>query len=344
MMDMSNPNKQAMAMMMGFPNLMNFSKAAYGYEHFLVSSALAGTAVDADGNGILDAGVPLAFDMLGAVNAGLDQFKGFNVPMFLPADYNWYPKFTAVSNVATMKLPDGSDMKLFLSMQLMAQGYSPEEIQQLVGNYPSFSNGVTLGGHGVAPNPEENALGATASGSVARTGCLDCHGAGGVLDSPVPVTEKVLIDVQGLGQAEMPVWRWSYYRVPKIASLGVKTNNEAVVAGTADIDIDGDTAFVRQSANQMVFNWFAPSAPLTVTIDDVTAPVAGYSIFTRADAAASLAGTGLTKAMLTWNGGAWMPVLEPVTRSAPNYAVLGYTRDEVIVDDVTQLTEALGNP
>ena len=44
--------------------------------------------------------------MFGAVNAGLDQFKGFNVPMFLPADYDWYKKFTDVSNVATMKLPE----------------------------------------------------------------------------------------------------------------------------------------------------------------------------------------------------------------------------------------------
>ena len=39
-----------------------------------------------------------------------------------------------------------------------------------------------------------------------------------------------------------------------------------------------------------------------------------------------------------------MPVLEPVTKSVPNYAVLGYTRDEVIVDDVSQLTKVLANP
>ena len=135
--------------------------------------------------------------MFGAVNAGLDQFKGFNVPMFLPADYDWYKKFTDVSNVATMKLPDGSDMKLFLAMQLQAQGATPEEIQQLVGNYPAFSNGITLGGHGVAPNPEENALGAEGSGQ--GKGCADCHSAGGLLDSPVPVTDKVLVDVKGVG-------------------------------------------------------------------------------------------------------------------------------------------------
>jgi len=335
-----NPNKQAMAMMQGFPNLMNFSKAAYGYEHYLVSSALAGTPVDADGNGIIDPSVPFSFDMLGAVNAGLDQFKGFNVPMYLPADYDWYPKFRDVSNVATMKLPDGSDMKLFLTMQLMQQGATMEEIQQLVGSYPAFSNGVTLGGHGVAPNPEENALGATGSGT--GVGCLDCHGAGGVLDNPVPVTDKVVVDVAGLGQAEMPVWRWTYYRVQKIINLGLRNSNEAVVAGTADIDIDGDTKFVRQSANKMVFNWFAPSAPLTVNGDPLDP---SYRGFTAAGDPWSLSGTSLRKANLTWNGGEWMPVLEPVTITAPNYAVLGYQRNEVIFeDDTSAVVEAAANP
>jgi hypothetical protein len=341
LMDMSNPNKQTMAMMQAFPNLMNFSKAAYGYEHYLVSSALAGTRVDADGNGIVDTNPNVRlFDMMDAVNAGLDQFKGFNVPMFLPADYEWYPKFTNVNNVATMKLPDGSFMKLFLSMQLKAMyedwGYEPDEIQELiqqfVGNYPAFSNGVTLGGHGVAPNPEENALGATGSGT--GEGCLDCHGAGGILDNLVPVTDKVLVDVPfppPADKQEMPVWHWSYYRMRKIIDLGLETNDEAVVDGTANVDIDGDTRFVRRSANRMVLNWFNPAGDLTV--DGVL--LDGYRRFVGADRDWSLAGTDLTAEDLTWNGGAWMPVLEPVTTGVPNYAVLGYTRDEVIAEDET---------
>jgi hypothetical protein len=345
-MDTSNPSKQAMAMMQAFPNLMNFSKAAYGYEHYLVSSALAGTPADADSNGIIDKTAPFTFDMFAAVNAGLNQFKGFNVPMFLPADYRWYPEFGAVSNVATMKLPDGSDMKLFLTMQLMAQGiYSQEEIQQLVGSYPAFSNGVTLGGHGVAPNPEENALGATASGT--GTGCLDCHGAGGILDNPVPVTEKVVVDILPLStdpeqpfQAEMPVWRWTYYNVGKIIRLGLRTSNEGVADGTENVDIDGNTDLVRQSANRMVLNWFAPGAALTVGGIPLDG---GYRRFTSADNSWSLAGTGLYRKSLTWNGGTWMPVLEPVTTMAPNYAVLGYTRDEVIVEDISDLS-ALPSP
>ena len=326
-----NPNKQAMAMMQGFPNLMNFSKAAYGYEHYLVSSALDGTPPDENGDGFIDPNTPFLFDMLGAVNAGLDQFKGFNVPMFLPANYDWYPKFTDVSNVATMKLPDGSDMKLFLTMQLkQLQQQDPTItdalIQQWVGSYPAFSNGVTLGGHGVAPNPEENALGATGSGQ--GSGCRDCHSAGGLLDSPVPVTDKVLVDVKPLGtQAEMPVWRWTYYNAKEIINLGLKTANEDVAAGTADIDIDGDRRYVRPSGNRMVLNWFDPSAKLTVN----GAKLKGnYRGFTAADDQWALSGTGLRTKDLTWNGGAWMPVLEPVTSSVPNYAVLGYRRDEIL--------------
>jgi hypothetical protein len=340
LMDMSNPNKQTMAMMQAFPNLMNFSKAAYGYEHYLISSRFADTAWDADSNGIVDRTGPISFDMYSAVNAGLDQFKGFNVPMGLPADYEWYPKFGDVSNVATMKLPDGSFMKLFLSMQLRQMygswGYPEDEIdaliQQMVGSYPAFSNGITLGGHGVAPNPEENALGATVDGT--GTGCLDCHGAGGILENPVPVTDKVLVDVGAMGQAEMPVWHWVYYKVRGIVRLGLKVTDEDVVAGTADIDIDGDDNYLRTSANRMVLNWFDPSAP----------PPDGYLGLTRADDPLSLAGTGLRSDLLTWNGGRWMPVLEPMTTTAPNYAVLGYTRDEVIADDETGvLAEAIRN-
>ena len=35
---------------------------------------------------------------------------------------------------------------------------------------------------------------------------------------------------------------------------------------------------------------------------------------------------------LTWNGGKWMPVLEPVTDLKPNYEVLGYDRSEILWD------------
>ena len=324
-----------MAMMQAFPNLMNFSKSRYMYEHYLVSTRLAGAPEDTDGNGIIDEGASFLFDMLGAVNTGLDQFKGFNVPMFLPPTYDWYPKMTDVSNVATMKLPDGSFMKLFLSMgiqqQLISQGVPPEQIpaiiQGLVGNYPAYSNGVTLGGHGIAPDPRANAL-----GGPGRQGCAECHGAGGVLETNVPVTAKVLVDVPfppPMDKAEMPVWRWVYYHVENLINLGVTTQNEDIVSGAADVDISDEptnSQLVRKSRKQMILNWFAPSSLPTIDGARLTA----YRGFTPADSGWSMFGTRLRTRDLTWNGGKWMPVLEPVTTPAPNYAVLGYQRDEVI--------------
>jgi hypothetical protein len=324
LMDMSDPNKQTMAMMQAFPNLMNFSKSAYKYEHYLVSTELAGSDEDLDGNGIIDKKAPFLFDMLGAVNTGLEQFKGFNVPMFLPPSYDWYPKMESKSDVATMKLPDGSFMKLFLAMQLQAQqpDITMEELQQLIGSYPAFSNGVTLGGHGVVPNPSENALG----GRGFKRGCQECHGAGGVLESPIPVTEKVLVDLGPMGQGEMPVWVWTYYNVHRLIDLGLRTKDENVVAGKADVDIAGKRRFVRTSGQKMVLNWFAPAVPPTLNGD----PIIGYLPFQPADSRLALKGTRLRAEDLTWNDGDWMPVLEPVTNPAPNYAVLGYSREEVI--------------
>jgi hypothetical protein len=271
------------------------------------------------------------FDMLTGVNAGLAQFKGFNQPMFLPAGYDWYPPFDSVSDVATMKLPDGSFMKLFLTMGLQSQlgGMGlPDDliaaiIEQQVGNYPAYSNGVTLGGHGVAPNPARNALGAG--------GCSDCHGAGGALARPVPVTRTVPVDVPGMGQAGMPVWQWVYYNVKNLIALGVSTENADLLDPATGADVDladepADSTLVRRARLPMVLNWFNPAGALTRDGQ----PISGYRPFTPADNAWSRFGTRLRAQDLTWYGGDWMPVLEPVTDPVPNYAVLGYARDEVI--------------
>ncbi|MGE5152776.1 MAG: hypothetical protein ACM3ST_02060 [Bdellovibrio bacteriovorus] len=323
--DTSDPNKQTMAFMQAFPNLMNFSKSDYKYEHYLVSTQLAGSSEDLDGDGIIDPKAPFLFDMLSAVNAGLEQFKGFNVPMFLPPSYDWYPKMESVSDVATMKLPDGSDMKMLLAMQLQQAGLDMEQIQQLIGSYPAFSNGVTLGGHGVTPDPSNNALG----GKGFRKGCQECHGAGGVLENPVPVTEKVVVDLpfpEPMNIGEMPAYVWTYYNVRGLIDLGLKTENENVVAGKADIDIADDKRYVRTSRQKMIVNWLAPASLPTFK----GVPLAGYADFEPADSKANLKAAALKPKDLTWNGGPWMPVLEPVTAPVPNYAVLGYRRDEVI--------------
>jgi hypothetical protein len=231
-------------------------------------------------------------------------------------------------------------MKLFLAMQLQMQlaeqGLSPEQMQpiiaQLIGNYPAFSNGVTLGGHGVTPDPQQYALGAGGRNG----GCQLCHVSGGVLETQVPVTKEQYVQTP-MGMAALPVYKWMYYNIHELIGLGLSTRNEDVVSGAADIDIDGDSRHVRESTQEMVLNWFGP----TTCGDNQERQSEPVVCFLRADSSAALAGTDLTRADLTWEAEAacdaddcpkWMPVLEPVTAPAPNYAVLGYAKYEVIWD------------
>jgi len=300
----SDPEVQAMALMQIFPNLIYFDKANFGYEHYLAAS---GSPWDTNGDGLIDPGQDFLFDMLSAANSGLRQFQGFNAPMGFPADYQWYPPFDSVDQLVSMKLPDGSLIKMFLQMQ--AAGLPEDQrpaFLAAVENYPAFSN-ITLGGHGVLP--KEQALGAS--------GCMDCHGSGGVLAQKHPVTRKVPTDMGEMGFLDMPVYRWRYYNLHNLVDLGLTTRDEDVVAGTANVDIDGNETYVRQSDTTFVLNWFAPADP---------------SGFRPADDSTALEGTGLSAADLTWKDGDWMPVLEPVTDPIPNYAILGYQAEEILWD------------
>ena len=216
---------------------------------------------------------------------------------------------------------------MFLKMQAM-QITDPEVLRGFmtsVQNYPAFSNGVTLGGHGVLP--KEMALGGSANG---RHGCLDCHGEGGVLESPVPVTRTREVtlqfpDPQNPGQTipfpvELPIYQWRYYNLHALIDKGLTTQDEDVVNGTASVGIGNNNQYVRTSPYRMVLNWFSPQD----------------SRYRRADTAAALGDTGLQASNLTWNGGEWMPVMEPLTKPVPNYSVLGYEKAEVIWDEFDQ--------
>ena len=150
----------------------------------------------------------------------------------------------------------------------------------------------------------------------ANNACTDCHGANGVLAHQVPVGRKVALDMGPMmGTLEMPLYRWTFYKVSDIVQLGRTTQSEEIVAGTKSTDIDGNNALLRTSGLEFVLNWFAPNHPT------------GYK---RADDAGVLQGTNLQASDLSWNGGAWMPVLEPVVDLTPNYAVLGYRKADVI--------------
>ena len=124
---------------------------------------------DIDQDGHLDVGQDFYFDMLSAANMGLCKFQGFNLPMGMDPYYEWYPSFAQKDDLITMKLPDGSLMKMFLQMQ--AQQIADEEQRNAflaaVENYPAFSNGITLGGHGV--RPKSQALGSASVIKVVST-------------------------------------------------------------------------------------------------------------------------------------------------------------------------------
>ncbi len=305
---MSNDtDRQAMAFMQLFPNLVFFDKATYGFVRYQVSS---NSPYDADHDGFVDAGAAFNFDMLAAANNGLRGFQGFNAPMGLPADYSWYPPFEQPNDLVSMKLPDGTDMKIYLSIEGMKlpQAEQPAYFQALQ-YYPAFSNGITLGGHGVRPKSE--ALGAGQR-------CAVCHSTGGIMDHPVPVTRTVSRDVPGFGTFQFPVYRWRYYQIHKITDLGLATSDEAVAAGTVNVDIAGNTTYRRESSNTIVVNYMNP---------------AGEGSYRAADHADSLAGTGLTAADLTTHGGSWMAALEPDVDYVPNYKILGYTADEILFLD-----------
>jgi hypothetical protein len=229
--------------------------------------------------------------------------------MGLPDDYDWYPPFESTDDLVTMKLPDGSLMKMFLAMQAEGMG-TTEALKWLaaIEEYPAFSNGVTLGGHGV--RPKEEALGAGG-----LSGCRDCHASGGMMTNPIPVTRKTPVDMPGMGTVELPQYQWHFYNIHELANLGLTVEDEDIVSGDTDVDIDGDSTLVRVAdQNTMLLNWFAPTAPVPT----------GFLAYTPADDPAILGSVGLTADDLTKNDGSWMPVLEPLTDFAPNYRVLGY--------------------
>jgi hypothetical protein len=305
----TDPDRQAMAMMQIFPNMIHFDKSVYGYEHYMISSDPKFDIWDADSNGILDAGVDFHFSRYDAAKAGLMKFKGFNGPMGLPDDYDWYPPFESTDDLVTMKLPDGSLMKMFLAMQAEGMG-TTEALKWLaaIEEYPAFSNGVTLGGHGV--RPKEEALGAGG-----LSGCRDCHASGGMMTNPIPVTRKTPVDMPGMGTVELPQYQWHFYNIHELANLGLTVEDGDIVSGDTDVDIDGDSTLVRVAdQNTMLLNWFAPTAPVPT----------GFLAYTPAGDPAILGSVGLTADDLTKNDGSWMPVLEPLTDFAPNYRVLGY--------------------
>ena len=117
-----------------------------------------------------------------------------------------------------------------------------------------------------------------------------------------------------MGSLEMPTYRWKYYNFRALTDLGLTTEDEDIVAGTADVDVAGNDTYLRESSRAFVVNYLNP---------------AGEGSYRAADDADSLAGADLTADDISFNGGEWMPVLEPNVRFVPQYQMLGYQADEL---------------
>jgi hypothetical protein len=202
--DPAYPSYAAMAQMGQFPNLLFFDKYTFGYNWYQDLGKLADPNGDGDGSDAKitlwdEAYRPLAVrDMKKAVEVGMARLVDMMFQMgFRPQGLEGLPlddrmvqgalaQFKQMfaltpDQLVTMAAPPGSEIQAMLSQM---PGVNP----LLVQNYPAYSNGVTLGGHGVQ---KEEAL-----------FCADCHEPGGVFDQPV--------EVPTYGPSRMPLFHWEF--------------------------------------------------------------------------------------------------------------------------------------
>jgi len=301
MKDIANfakPGLQAMAFMQIFPNMVYFLKPAFGYGYYVVYKGH--DSFDKDHNGIIDKGFKGFFDMFKAANAGLDAFKGYNGLFNLKKGYDWYPKFKKADDLVTMKLPDGSLMRIYLQLKDAMADSDPGKMHPARWEYyPAFSNGITLG-HAIAgAKTMYKPLG------YGDNGCADCHSAKGVFMKPVPVAKTVKVGPFkkfGNMSFQMPVYHWVYYNARKLVKLGLTTEDDDIVKGKVSVDIQGKPEYMRFSKGTFVINWLNPTGFVKAT-----------------DAKMLPKGVKLMR-----NGGDWVAVLAPVVKTRTNWEILGY--------------------
>ncbi|GAB4256313.1 MAG: hypothetical protein Kow0092_02290 [Deferrisomatales bacterium] len=188
--DAAYPSYAAMAQMAAFPNLLFFDKYTFGYNWYQDLGALAeeGKITTWD-----ETYRPLAVkDMRKAVEVGMSRLLDMMLQMgFDPAAYGMtaeqmkamYSKGAlSPDQVVVMAAPPGSEMQQTLSQM----GVDPALWQ----NYPAYSNGVTLGGHGVR---KDEAL-----------FCADCH------DAETSVFNQT-VEVPTYGPNGRPLMHWEFY-------------------------------------------------------------------------------------------------------------------------------------
>ncbi len=205
--DPKYPSYAAMTQMAQFPNLLFFDKYTFGYNWYQNLQTLAdqGKITTWDETG--PAARPLAAkDMRRAVAVGMGRLLDMMLQMgFDPGAFGMtaeqmkgmYANLTE-DQLVVMAAPPGSEMQAMLQQM----GYANWS------NYPAYSNGVTLGGHGVQ---KESAL-----------FCADCHEPGGVFDQPV--------EVPTYGTNGMPLFHWEFFSRELLA----KAEAGEVVANVED--------------------------------------------------------------------------------------------------------------
>ncbi|MEW6487354.1 MAG: hypothetical protein AB1578_05480 [Thermodesulfobacteriota bacterium] len=188
------PSYAAMAQMAQFPNLLFFDKYTFGYNWYQDLGKLdaAGKIVRWDEEGPLAR--PLAVkDLRKAVEVGMGRLLDMMLQMgFDPSAYGmtaaqmkgmYSTAGLSADQLVVMAAPPGSEVQAMLAQM---GGVNPLIVQ----NYPAWSNGVTLGGHGVS---RADAL-----------FCADCH-------DPDRSVFAQKVEVPDYGPSGMPLFHWEFY-------------------------------------------------------------------------------------------------------------------------------------
>ncbi|GAB6061299.1 cytochrome c3 family protein [Deferrisoma palaeochoriense] len=257
--DPAYPGYAAMAQMAAFPNMLFFDKYTFGYNWYqdLGKLAEAGKITTWD-----EAYRPLAVkDMRKAVEVGMSRLLDMMLQMgFDPTEYGMtaeqmkamYSKDAlSADQVVVMAAPPGSEMQMMLSQM----GVDPALWQ----NYPAYSNGVTLGGHGVR---KDDAL-----------MCADCHDAErSVFNQKVEVPtygpnglplvhwefySKELLEKAEAGEIVEDVWEAGYALASDDFEMGgpFVTASQAAEALGITFGLDGDYIAVLVPTTRLATNW-----------------------------------------------------------------------------------------
>lgn len=222
--DPKYPSYAAMAQMAAFPNLLFFDKYTFGYNWYqnLQDLADAGKITTWDA-----ASRPLEVkDMNKAVEVGMSRLLDMMMMMgFDPTAYGMTAAEMKAMYALTddqlvvMAAPPGSEMHPMLKQM----GYANWA------NYPAYTNGITLGGHGIR---RDEAL-----------FCGDCHNPGGVFEQ--------LVEVPKYGPNGMPQLHWEFYSSELLALAEAGTPVDDVwAAGYAKKGDDFEMGLAFETASE----------------------------------------------------------------------------------------------